>query len=181
MASEVKANKISPATGTALQIGDSGDTVTIPSGATITNSGTQTGFGKILQVVHANYATEVTTGASAVSTGVTATITPASASNKIIVFATINGVQKDNTNANGRITLQVDRDGSLVHNVQANLWNYTAQTFRNGGFSILYVDSPSSTSAVVYTIKFSGADLVACYVNKDSNSGASYITLMEIA
>ena len=45
MSSEVKANKISPATGTALQIGDSGDTTTIPSGATITNSGTATGFG----------------------------------------------------------------------------------------------------------------------------------------
>ena len=42
---EVKSNKLSPATGTALQIGDSGDTITIPSGATITNNGTQTGFG----------------------------------------------------------------------------------------------------------------------------------------
>ena len=41
---EVKSNKLSPASGTALQIGDSGDTITIPSGATITNSGTATGF-----------------------------------------------------------------------------------------------------------------------------------------
>ena len=52
MSSEVKANKISPATGTALQISDSGDTTTVPSGATlaiasgatIANSGTATGF-----------------------------------------------------------------------------------------------------------------------------------------
>ena len=44
--SEVQTNKISPATGTALQVGDSGDTITIPSGATITNSGTATGFGE---------------------------------------------------------------------------------------------------------------------------------------
>jgi len=42
---EVRSNKLSPASGTALQIGDSGDTITIPSGATIVNSGTQTGFG----------------------------------------------------------------------------------------------------------------------------------------
>ena len=59
---EIQANKISPATGTALTLGDSGDTftltaganltlggssttITIPSGATITNNGTQTGFG----------------------------------------------------------------------------------------------------------------------------------------
>ena len=43
--SEVQTNKISPATGTGLTLGDSGDTITIPSGATITNSGTATGFG----------------------------------------------------------------------------------------------------------------------------------------
>ena len=35
MASEIKANKISPATGTAFQFGDSGDTFTIPSGTTL--------------------------------------------------------------------------------------------------------------------------------------------------
>jgi len=35
MSSELKTNKISPATGTALQISDSGDTTTIPSGATL--------------------------------------------------------------------------------------------------------------------------------------------------
>jgi hypothetical protein len=35
MASEVKTNKVSPATGAALSIGDSGDTITVPSGATL--------------------------------------------------------------------------------------------------------------------------------------------------
>ena len=53
MSSEIKADKWSPASGTAGTIGDSGDTYTVPSGvtlavasgATITNSGTATGFG----------------------------------------------------------------------------------------------------------------------------------------
>jgi len=64
--SELKTNKISPAVGTGVALGDSGDTFTIPSGATIVNSGTATGFGggKVLQVVH------VTTGAVASSTTV---------------------------------------------------------------------------------------------------------------
>tara|TARA_R100000781_G_scaffold113813_1_gene83153 strand:+ start:1368 stop:2084 length:717 start_codon:yes stop_codon:yes gene_type:complete len=44
---EVKSNKLSPASGTALQIGDSGDTITIPSGATLSNLGTASGFGGI--------------------------------------------------------------------------------------------------------------------------------------
>lgn len=59
MASEIKVNKISPSSGTAFQIGDSGDTTTLPSGSTVTaagtinvtgtinNTGTATGFGSI--------------------------------------------------------------------------------------------------------------------------------------
>ena len=44
--SEIKVNKISPRTncGT-VQLGDSGDTITIPAGVSITNSGTASGFG----------------------------------------------------------------------------------------------------------------------------------------
>jgi hypothetical protein len=39
-------DKVDPQSGTSLEIGSSGDTITIPSGATITNSGTATGFGQ---------------------------------------------------------------------------------------------------------------------------------------
>ena len=38
-------NKVDPATGTGLELGSSGDTITIPSGATITNNGTANNFG----------------------------------------------------------------------------------------------------------------------------------------
>jgi hypothetical protein len=49
--SEIKVNKISPRTncGT-VQLGDSGDTITIPAGASITNSGTASGFGSTGEV-----------------------------------------------------------------------------------------------------------------------------------
>ena len=40
MSSEIKANKISPATGTAFTLGDSGDTFSSPSGATLDVNGT---------------------------------------------------------------------------------------------------------------------------------------------
>ena len=40
-------DKVDPQSGTSLEIGSSGDTITIPSGATITNSGTASGFGGI--------------------------------------------------------------------------------------------------------------------------------------
>jgi len=38
-------DKLDPQSGTSLEIGSSGDTITIPSGATIVNSGTATNFG----------------------------------------------------------------------------------------------------------------------------------------
>ena len=54
MASTILVDKIDPQSGTALELGSSGDTLTVPSGATlsiasgatITNSGTATGFGE---------------------------------------------------------------------------------------------------------------------------------------
>ena len=73
MSSEIKANKISPATGTAFTLGDSGDTFSLPSGgeidiasgATLDINGTvdfagatvsNLSAGKILQVVVAEAA-----------------------------------------------------------------------------------------------------------------------------
>ena len=65
--SEVKVNKISPRTacGT-VTLGDSGDTFTIPSGATITNNGTQTGFGRTGTV---DWDTSIHTGTVTAATG----------------------------------------------------------------------------------------------------------------
>ncbi len=57
--SEVKVNKISPRSGTTVTLGDSGDTFTIPSGATINNQGTATNFGA---TGSASWVTTVKTG-----------------------------------------------------------------------------------------------------------------------
>jgi hypothetical protein len=45
--SKIEVDAIEPQSGTSLTLGASGDTITIPSGATLTNSGTATGFGKM--------------------------------------------------------------------------------------------------------------------------------------
>jgi len=42
--SKLETNQVDPATGTTLTLGTSGDTIAIPSGVTIANSGTATGF-----------------------------------------------------------------------------------------------------------------------------------------
>jgi hypothetical protein len=99
--SEVKTNKISPATGTAITLGDSGDTFTVPSGASIVNSGTATGFGAASVCVQVQYATNNTystaTGvalpvddtipqaAEGNDCGIDVAITPDSASNILVI------------------------------------------------------------------------------------------------
>ena len=45
--SELKANKVSPSSGTAFTLGDSGDTFTVPSGATLTVTGTLSGDARL--------------------------------------------------------------------------------------------------------------------------------------
>jgi len=48
--STIEVNKITPVSGgTTVQVGESGDTINIPSGATIANAGTSTGFGDSLR------------------------------------------------------------------------------------------------------------------------------------
>ena len=64
--STLNVDKVDPSTGTALEIGSSGDTITIPSGATIVNSGTATGFGAVLTGSTNNTVTTVT-AANAIS------------------------------------------------------------------------------------------------------------------
>jgi len=48
--SKIEVNAIEPQCGTTLTLGASGDTVTIPSGATISNLGTAAGFGSTGEV-----------------------------------------------------------------------------------------------------------------------------------
>lgn len=76
MSSELKANKISPATGTALTLADSGDTLTLPSGATLdiasgatidATGATTTGFGGITHASRWRLTTDFTGTADPIS------------------------------------------------------------------------------------------------------------------
>jgi len=107
--SEIKVNKISPATSTAITLGDSGDTFTLPSGATIVNSGTATGFGggKVLQVVSVTKDGELSTSAGGVPTDITKggelftyDFTPTSASSNILVMTSTVAVSEESNGGN---------------------------------------------------------------------------------
>ena len=196
MSSELKANKISPATGTSFTLGDSGDTFTVPSGVTLTNSGTATGFGKVLQVVSAEYTTtDSTTSTTFVTTGVEASITPSSTSNKILLMASMSlggsGAVGDN-----RMNICFLRNTTEI-GVPATVGSRqsvgrTGPQVASGQMteeSILYLDSPSSTSAITYKVAFSARSGYTTWLNRSSGDpdvayssrGASTLVLMEIA
>jgi hypothetical protein len=137
--------------------------------------------GSLLQVVQATSTTGTsTTSTSFVSCGLSASITPSSASNKILVsFST--PVFKNSGNAHGittifRGTVAGTNLGDVNWGFGANYASNEECTSVNNG---AFLDSPSTTSSQTYTIGFrtnTGVQITA-----QGNDGMGVITLMEIA
>jgi hypothetical protein len=177
--STVETNLVQPSTGTTLTLGASGDTVDVPSGATLDVTGaTVSGLsaGKVLQVVQGTHAVAVsTTGTVYVTTGLSASITPSSASNKVLVAGYINGFYSYGGAPTGAY-MALYRGGAAI--VAPAGWLYDASaTGIQLSMPFNYLDSPSSTSSLTYEVymkRHSGSTIVA------QDGGPSYITLMEI-
>jgi len=69
--SKLETNQVDPSTGTTLTLGTSGDTVAIPSGVTIANSGTATGFGAMTPAFAATLSGDISVNNSETFTKVT--------------------------------------------------------------------------------------------------------------
>jgi len=139
--------------------------------------------GSVLQVVNATYATEVaSTTSTFVDTGLTATITPTSATSKILVIVSQMGVSKSGST---RMRLKLLRNGTDIL-AMGDINAYTgAGDFNNiGSVTSSYLDSPATTSAVTYKTQFCSQQNVSVVYVQNYASGAnesvSTITLMEI-
>jgi len=141
--------------------------------------------GAVLQVVNAVYATSASkSGNSFSDTGLTASITPTSASSKILVLVTHNGCRKETTNTT--LSVRLLRGASAISAIEGNggrSADNSTQQF--GGISLCVLDSPASTSSVTYKTQFlSTNNTDTVYINDGfdgSNPTASSMTLMEIA
>jgi len=181
-----------------ITLGQSGETISIPSGATISNSGTATGFGKVLQVVSTTK-TDTFAGSTEDTwytiTGLTAAITPSSTSSKILVTGHVMG-SEENTSNDRRFYLKIQRGGSDISSALGDSASSRLQVhtsgFSSGGANAVtlpfnFLDSPSSTSALTYSIQVRG-DTDGVVVNQaatDSDNdtyprAVSTITVMEI-
>ena len=175
--SEVKTDKLSPRTASGtVTLGTSGDTFSIPSGATLdiasgatldTTGATVSGLttGTILQVKSYSAAISFSgTGNSSLSVS----ITPSNSSNKIFIIATLahaSSTGSDGSNA----YFGFKRDSTDLG------WYAYKQKdgAREGGHTLSFLDSPSSTSALTYLVHGSTATI--------TNQANSTITVFEVS
>jgi hypothetical protein len=175
-------------------------TLTLPttSGTIVTSASSLTASqmpaGSVLQVLQVKK-TDVFSTASATLvdvTGLTLTITPSSASNKILFMASVAGICTDNgvvqASRSGTIIAAGDAAGSRTRSFTGSLYNaiFGAPTLMTA--SINWLDTPNTTSAVTYKIQagaVGGGTLILGRNNTDNNDAQhtrapQVITLMEI-
>ena len=156
-------------------------TITIPN--TTGTMALTSDVGLISQVVQSTYATQgSTTSTSYSDTGLTASITPSSASNKVLVIIQHNlGLSDGTDRANAKIKLL--RDATDIWG-GTSLYPYTRASAGAGamvnywGFPIVYLDSPATTSSTTYKTQYAQSGNGTVYVAVSSSTET--ITLMEI-
>ena len=137
--------------------------------------------GKVLQVVNATYSTQVSTSSSTfIDTGLTATITPTSATSKVLVFVCQMGVAKSAGNSNNRVGLRLLRSGSSIIDFAADHLITSTTLEQNGSASTTFLDNPATTSATTYKTQFNSPGSTATSYVQYFGSVSSTITLMEI-
>jgi hypothetical protein len=134
-------------------------------------------FGKVLQVVTATDSTErTTTSVSYVtSTGLSLSITPSSASNKIFLVSSHTGY---NDTAAQITFYTLYRDSTNLGATNGFGIYRASSTTDETCISMSHLDSPSSTSAITYAVYFKVSANTG-YVNKGSLKGT--LTAFEIA
>ena len=173
---------------------DASGNVTFPANATC--SGTATGFGggKILQVISDTKTDTQSFQSQSFSTisGLSVSITPSSASNKVLVHYSVsvscNNYGMFNLRRAGTEILRGDADGNRTRcTFESGVMNQYEMQICSGTF----LDSPSSTSALTYDIQCATPDSSSSelFINRyktDNNSSyvgraTSTITVMEVA
>jgi len=163
------------------------------------------GGGGILQLKSANEPAKLTTTSSSYTaiTNLSVTLTPASASNKILILAHVNMSGANGGNAGGGTA--IFRNGSILSGANGDASGSRTRGFGQAisgyapsssqewvmfGNSVIFLDSPATTSSTTYQVYWRAEDTsggsVLNAAKEDSDSSdrrrhASNITIMEIA
>ena len=142
--------------------------------------------GHVIQTTQQVYTTQTNiTATSFTSTGLTTSITPTSASSKILVTSSLSAEVYQNGSSGYSIVFEIKRDSTQISKRYANAYAGVAgnayYAFPIDG-AMNFLDSPNTTSSITYSVN--------AYVTNSANSmtirlnnqtGASTLTLQEIA
>jgi guanyl-specific ribonuclease Sa len=135
-------------------------------------------LGSVLQVVQAtNGNVFSTTTKAAVATGLSASITPTSSSSKILVVVQGNG--RATGPGNCYFMPSLFRNSTEIYDLFAQGGNFNNSSDIRTPISIVFMDSPATTSSTTYQLYLDST--YATSVQLNDVSGTSSITLMEIA
>lgn len=147
------------------------------------------GGGKVLQVVNATTSTQVTTTSTSTyaDSGITATITPTSATSKILVIIAAGGIGFSSIASStlGAFKAQILRGAtSILENHQVGFLEWSSVTDKGllTQQSFVYLDSPATTSATTYKLQIKAVYSSQTIYSQSSGGGGttSTITLLEI-
>lgn len=163
-----------------LGVGTNGQVLTADStAATGIKWATAAGGGKVLQVVSATTSTNATnTTGTYADTNLSASITPSSASSKVLVLVAQNGCYKDGATGVGLKLLRGSTDIMQIGNYAGYDGTNTGRAVVSG-VATNYLDSPSTTSSTTYKTQFANPEPSGT-VGVQGYSSVSSITLLEI-
>jgi hypothetical protein len=172
-----------------LGIGSTSQVLTVSGGIPAWATPAAGGGGKVLQVVQGTSTASVThTTMTPVDTTLSATITPSSANSKILVmFSQMIGSEKNQRWTAG--TIHLLRTGNIIHNggdgiVLTIVSPDPGTVYINAWQSRVYLDSPSTTSAITYKTQCAVVGdnnfQPKVYLNGSNNNAVAHMILMEI-
>jgi hypothetical protein len=162
-----------------LAIGSNGNVLTVDTSVDgkIKWAAPAGGGGKVLQVVQGTTSTAVTvTSTTYVDSGLTATITPSSATSKVLVLVT----QLCSKSNDIEGLLRLVRGATTILDIGSQVLLYTASALQLRGVTVAanYLDSPNTTSATTYKTQIAATG--STFSVQNSSAQVSTITLLEI-
>ena len=145
-------------TNTRLGIGSTGNVLTVVGGVPAWSA--PAGGGKVLQVVQGTKTTNSSTSsATFVDVGLSVSITPSSATSRVLVIANLSNCDAYDSNNVTEILagFQLLRDSTIIKKNLTGLNNFPSGANKTLFYGVDFnlVDSPATTSATTYKVQFS--------------------------
>jgi hypothetical protein len=153
--------------------------VTVGSDATAAWANAIRGSFRVLQVVTNVYSTAYSNSTNTYTdVGPSVDITPQATSSKILVIANINGAFK--TTGNTSLDLEIRRGTTTIYTALSN-FNTATTTTNAGSVTLVYLDSPATTSLRTYKVRGRSSANIASVGAQALSGSDSTITVFEIS